>query len=637
MAMSHSSVDSWSGASPHIKCESDDNQNDEVMPALELQSMASNKSTKYCDLASFPSGTDLHCTEDAYAGLQLQQPRQPRHMNLSPRTNPFPATLARHQPSLIVSTAEAIPSPPSIPQHLDAQQYLIMMTEATNRVKALAADQEFPSRFSATPLPQTLSIADSLIPSTEVYPVNIPGRHHHQQQTYRYSPSEISAAYRHFPHIGSLRRAQSFDAFSVQYASSPTPDSAISTIDSTPAEYQYNNASQNGYFSSLSAPSMGLNLQMNMSMAMDMNMTMDLMGHWDPVTMMESDHPYIPTPMPLATSYCTNSNKNSSRRRRPTSTSVPSSASSSPSPPSPAFHSSLSSSSSSLSLTLPDCQKCLDNLSSISSSSSPSISSISTTTPSINSTNIPAYNEPSLAITNNTVNITNNTHPPHRSKNAVTPNKPKARYVCQIPNCHRTFSRPFNLKSHGLTHETRRPHACPQCPKTFARIHDRDRHMKGHLLEKAHSCIVCLGRFARQDAVTRHLKLANEQNPCAMILKHRGVSFREAAAGRVQRSFLGEENVIQTTLETLEEQARKTRTRKNMELGMISMLYAVKESSPTTSTNTNANHVVDGSESACPMIGMDMQLNAELNQFGGLADVSMNRSVSAIDDDEYCI
>ncbi|KAG0335297.1 hypothetical protein BG000_007646 [Podila horticola] len=157
-------------------------------------------------------------------------------------------------------------------------------------------------------------------------------------------------------------------------------------------------------------------------------------------------------------------------------------------------------------------------------------------------------------------------HNTYHSNNKVNNKKQKPRYLCHIPNCGRTFSRPFNLKSHGLTHEPQRPHACNQCPKTFARIHDRDRHMKGHLTEKAHCCIVCLGRFARQDAVTRHLKLSNEMNPCSLILKANGITFRDAAAGRVGRHQLGEEADIRRTLDMLDEQARKTKASRAMEL-----------------------------------------------------------------------
>ncbi|KAG0214350.1 hypothetical protein BGX28_002167 [Mortierella sp. GBA30] len=92
--------------------------------------------------------------------------------------------------------------------------------------------------------------------------------------------------------------------------------------------------------------------------------------------------------------------------------------------------------------------------------------------------------------------------------------------------------------------------------------------MEGHLLEKAYSCIVCLGRFARQDAVTRHLKIANEENPCAIILKMRGISFREVAAGRVKRCLLGDESLIKKSLEELEEQARKQRASRNLQIGL---------------------------------------------------------------------
>ncbi|KAF9897059.1 hypothetical protein BX616_006254 [Lobosporangium transversale] len=159
--------------------------------------------------------------------------------------------------------------------------------------------------------------------------------------------------------------------------------------------------------------------------------------------------------------------------------------------------------------------------------------------------------------------------------------KPKQRYVCHVPNCNRTFSRPYNLKSHGLTHDAHRPHACAKCSKTFARIHDRDRHMNSHMTEKPHECIVCLGRFGRQDAVIRHLKLSNETNACSWILKAHNISFRDAAAGRVTREALGEESKIRETLEALEEHARKARATRTLEL-MSAALPATFFPTPTT-------------------------------------------------------
>ncbi|KAG9071897.1 hypothetical protein KI688_006116 [Linnemannia hyalina] len=147
---------------------------------------------------------------------------------------------------------------------------------------------------------------------------------------------------------------------------------------------------------------------------------------------------------------------------------------------------------------------------------------------------------------------------------------PVNKFICKLPGCGRTFSRQFNLKSHGMTHETLRPYPCDQCDKTFARIHDRDRHLKSHH-EKAHFCVVCQGKFARQDAVTRHLKLAEEKNPCAVILKENGASFRDAAAGRITRSRLGNEVVLRSRFQELEDHAKKIKATKTLEKGMLSM------------------------------------------------------------------
>ncbi|KAF9902468.1 hypothetical protein EC991_004844 [Linnemannia zychae] len=138
-------------------------------------------------------------------------------------------------------------------------------------------------------------------------------------------------------------------------------------------------------------------------------------------------------------------------------------------------------------------------------------------------------------------------------------------FPCLYPNCNRSFGRSYNLKAHALTHGTFRPFPCRLCPRTFARIHDRDRHMSSHRTVKAYSCIVCLGRFARQDAVIRHLKLSSEMNPCSWILKSQGITFRDVAAGRVDRQLLGSEDDIIKAVETLENEIRKARAARALE------------------------------------------------------------------------
>lgn len=63
----------------------------------------------------------------------------------------------------------------------------------------------------------------------------------------------------------------------------------------------------------------------------------------------------------------------------------------------------------------------------------------------------------------------------------------------------------------------------------------------------------------------RHLKLSNEMNPCSWILKTQGITFRDVAAGRVNRRSLGTEEDIVKAVETLENEIRKERAARALE------------------------------------------------------------------------
>ncbi|KAH7050437.1 hypothetical protein BKA57DRAFT_392754 [Linnemannia elongata] len=92
----------------------------------------------------------------------------------------------------------------------------------------------------------------------------------------------------------------------------------------------------------------------------------------------------------------------------------------------------------------------------------------------------------------------------------------KPRYKCS--ECGKTFSRPFNLRSHRDTHSGFRPFDCPhkdksgsKCKWSFARRHDLERHIiSKHTKGKNFQCRTCGVECTRSDAFKRHLA-RNEQ------------------------------------------------------------------------------------------------------------------------------
>ncbi|KAF8939076.1 hypothetical protein BGZ58_010712 [Dissophora ornata] len=87
----------------------------------------------------------------------------------------------------------------------------------------------------------------------------------------------------------------------------------------------------------------------------------------------------------------------------------------------------------------------------------------------------------------------------------------KARYQCS--QCHKTFSRPFNLRSHRAIHLGVKPYACTYvneqgatCHWAFARRHDLERHVKSrHEHCNTFTCKTCGTECARTDALKKHL------------------------------------------------------------------------------------------------------------------------------------
>ncbi|KAH3688163.1 hypothetical protein WICPIJ_000853 [Wickerhamomyces pijperi] len=62
----------------------------------------------------------------------------------------------------------------------------------------------------------------------------------------------------------------------------------------------------------------------------------------------------------------------------------------------------------------------------------------------------------------------------------------KKTYPCSI--CPKVFQKPFNLKSHMVTHSNLKPFECRYCQRAFARNHDRNRHELLHQSDGSHVC-----------------------------------------------------------------------------------------------------------------------------------------------------
>ena len=103
-----------------------------------------------------------------------------------------------------------------------------------------------------------------------------------------------------------------------------------------------------------------------------------------------------------------------------------------------------------------------------------------------------------------------------KSKKPKTPpqHNPKETFICDFPECLKTFSDASSLRKHIMTHGERQ-HICPvaECGKRFLDNSKLKRHMLVHTGEKPYQCEVCGKLFSLDFNLRTHLRTHTGEKP----------------------------------------------------------------------------------------------------------------------------
>lgn len=132
---------------------------------------------------------------------------------------------------------------------------------------------------------------------------------------------------------------------------------------------------------------------------------------------------------------------------------------------------------------------------------------------------------------------------------APAENKPKKKWVCDGPNCNKSFVQKTHLDIHRRTHNGAKPYVCTKdnCGLTFSQRGNLKTHMRRHTGEKPFSCRLCGKTFAQRGNVRSHEETHKGMKPFVCKLDDCNKTFSQLGNMKTHQNNFHKESIQRLT------------------------------------------------------------------------------------------